>query len=304
MTAIITAFLAYLIDTLFGEFKFFETSKVKHPIIMIGFLISSFEKYFYKDSIFRGAVLVLITLTLVSSLSTFIMIVLNLFPTFLTIMITATVASIFLAHNMLYTEVKNIISASNQKEAIAQLVSRDTKNMSQSDIYKASIETYAENLSDGVIAPLFYLILFGLPGIIIYKTINTMDSMVGYRNNKYENFGKFAAKLDDVVNYIPSRVTALFIMIVFNIKPLLSFYHDGKKHDSPNAGHPITAMALGLNISLGGETSYFGIIKNKPYFGKGRREICEDDLVKALTLKSKLDATVFVLFLLSLTQLF
>ena len=164
------------------------------------------------------------------------------------------------------------------------LVSRDTEHMSESDIYKAAIETYAENLSDGVIAPLFYLLLFNLPGIILYKTVNTMDSMVGYRNKRYENYGKAAAIFDDIVNYIPSRITALLIMLISNQKEIFGFYEYGKKHDSPNAGHPITAMALALDIKLGGDTHYFGKLKKKPYFGVGREIITDNDVQNALNL--------------------
>ena len=154
-------------------------------------------------------------------------------------------------------------------------------------MYKAAIETYAENLSDGVIAPMFYLLLFGLPGILVYKAINTMDSMVGYKNQKYELFGKAAALLDDLANYIPSRITAVLIMLFANQKDLFAFYEDGKKHESPNAGHPITAMALALDIKLGGDTSYFGTVKKKAYFGKGRKEITAEDVKKALELLPK-----------------
>ena len=164
------------------------------------------------------------------------------------------------------------------------LVSRDTQEMSESDIYKAAIETYAENLSDGVVSPLFYLLLFGLPGIIIYKAVNTMDSMVGYRNDKYENYGKAAALLDDALNYIPSRLTAVIIMLAGKQKNLFAFYEDGEKHDSPNAGHPITAMALVLGVKLGGDTSYFGKIKHKVNFGIGRGTITAEDVKKAINL--------------------
>ncbi len=185
---------------------------------------------------------------------------------------------------MLYDAVKDILTLEDKKQAISMLVSRDTEAMSESDIYKAAIETYAENLSDGVVAPLFYLLLFNLPGIIIYKTINTMDSMVGYRNEEYENYGKVAALLDDVANYIPSRITAVLIMLLSTHKGIFSFYKDGKKHDSPNAGHPITAMAQALGVKLGGDTYYFGKLKKKPYFGEGREEISQEDVKNALNL--------------------
>ena len=271
--------LAYLIDRIFGEFRF-----IKHPIIIIGELISWFEKHYYKDSVFRGISLLLFVLTFVGVISVGIAMLLTQLPTLLETIITATIASIFIAHRMLHDSVAAVLSASDKKAAIAMLVSRDTQDMSESDIYKAAIETYAENLSDGVIAPMFYLLLFGLPGIILYKAVNTMDSMVGYRTPKYEHYGKAAARLDDILNFIPSRLTALIIMIVGKRSDIFAFYGDGKKHDSPNAGHPITAMALVLGVRLGGDTSYFGTLKKKAFFGKGRVQIRANDVNIALNL--------------------
>jgi len=279
MTNLFIALFAYFIDKKFGEFRF-----IKHPIIIIGELITFFEEKFYKRSIFVGLLLVLFILSITGSLSFALWLYLDYLPNWLNILVSSFIASIFIAHNMLRSSVEGVLIAKDKKIAIAMLVSRDTDEMTQSDIYKAAIETYAENLSDGVVAPLFYLLLFGLPGIVIYKAINTMDSMVGYRNAKYENYGKVAAKLDDFVNFLPSRLTALLIMLVSRKKPLLSFYKDGKKHDSPNAGHPITAMALAIDVTLGGDTSYFGEIKKKPNFGKGHKEIIQEDVKKALNL--------------------
>ncbi len=277
LSNILTAILAYFIDKFFGEFSF-----IKHPIIYIGELITFFEDKFYKDTIFRGLLLVIFILTIVSIFSIAIYDYLKVFSTSLNIFITSIIASIFIAHKMLRDAVQGVLDAEDKHQAISMLVSRDTKDMSSSDIYKASIETYAENLSDGVVAPIFYLLLFNLPGIIIYKAINTMDSMVGYRNKKYERYGKVAAKLDDVVNYIPSRLTAVLIMFIGGQKDIFSFYKNGQKHESPNAGHPITAMALVLGIKLGGDTSYFGKIKKKPYFGKGRKLILASDVRNSL----------------------
>ena len=222
---------------------------------------------------------------------------------YVVVIVSSILASIFIAHNMLYESVKNISTCQDKKSAISQLVSRDVENMDESDIYKASIETYAENLSDGVVAPLFYLLLFNLPGIVIYKTINTMDSMVGYKNERYEKFGKIAAKLDDVANYIPSRITAVFIMIAAKQKNIFAFYEDGKKHESPNAGHPITAMALACGIKLGGDTYYFGKLKEKATFGEGKVEIESYDLNKALEFGKKVDklilTTLVLLYIIS-----
>jgi len=277
MNHILITILAYFIDKIFGEFSF-----IKHPIIYIGEMITFFEDRFYKDSIIRGFFLVLFILSIVSIFSIAIYEYLNLLSIYINIFISSIIASIFIAHKMLKDSVREVLESENKREKIAMLVSRDTKDMSDSDVYKAAIETYAENLSDGVVAPLFYLLLFNLPGIIIYKAINTMDSMVGYRTPKYEKYGKIAAKLDDIANFIPSRITATLIMIIGKQKDIFSFYKDGKKHESPNAGHPITAMALVLGVKLGGDTSYFGKIKKKPFFGKGRKFITKKDLLKSL----------------------
>lgn len=281
---ICVSFLAYIIDKIFGEFRF-----IKHPIIYIGELIKFFEDKFYKDSIFRGFFLVLFVLSIVYFISFGVIFLLDTLPKTLNIIITSIIASMFLAHKMLYQSVKNILTSTNKKEEISMLVSRDTKDMSESDIYKASIETYAENLSDGVIAPLFYLLFFGLGGIVIYKAINTMDSMVAYKNKRYEKYGKVAAYLDDIANFIPSRITAILIMVINKQTNIFAFYKDGKKHDSPNAGHPIAAMALSLNIKLGGDSMYFGELKQKHFFGGGRLRLISDDLKRALSIKSKVD---------------
>ncbi len=282
--------LAYIIDKIFGEFRFIKF--YKHPVVFMGDFISWFEKRFYKDSIARGVILNLSLLSLIFVVVFFIdFFVDNVF-------VLALIASSGLASKSLFDSVKEIL---NTPQNIKYLVSRDTNNLNQSDINKASIETYAENISDGVIAPLFYLLLFGLYGLFIYKGINTLDSMVGYKNDKYEKFGKFSAKLDDIANYIPSRITAVLIALLFwSKKALLGFYSFGKLHESPNAGHPISAMALSLNISLGGDTSYFGKIKHKPYFGDGKKEITKEDLSKALSLQIRLDLFIIVFLILGL----
>ncbi len=283
-------FFAYLIDFIFGEFHLIKT--LYHPIILLGNYIKWFEKKFYKDTIFRGFLLTISLLSLV-------FIVTFLLSKIDNIYFQALLCSFTISSKMLYDSVKEVISSDNPKYAISMLVSRDTKEMSESDINKAAIETYAENLSDGVIAPMFYLAFFGIVGAFIYKAINTLDSMVGYRNEKYENFGKFAAKLDDVANYIPARITALLISLLFFSKTAFQkFYTYGKKHESPNAGHPISAIALALNISLGGPTSYFGKVKEKPYFGEGKKEIKKEDVKKAISIKLKMDILILASLLL------
>ncbi len=278
------ALIAFSIDRVFGEFNF-----IKHPVVLMGDYIKWFEKKFYKESVARG---MLLTLTLIIIT----VILISPFYVYLNTLLLGIVASTTIASKMLYESVREILF---HPQNIKYLVSRDTTELSSSDINKAAIETYAENLSDGVIAPLFYLLLFGLWGAFIYKAINTLDSMVGYRNKRYEKFGKFSAKLDDIVNYIPARITAILIAILMGSKKaLLNFYAYGKAHESPNAGHPIASMAWAIGVKLGGDTSYFGKVKSKPYFGEGKLLIEKEDITKALSLQLRLD--IFILIFLSM----
>jgi adenosylcobinamide-phosphate synthase len=253
----------------------------------MGDFIKWFEKYFYKDSILMGAILTISLILIVFCISYTLSIVLPWY-------IQAIIASMGIASKMLYDSVYDIISNPSH---IKYLVSRDTKDLSSSDINKAAIETYGENLSDGVIAPLFYLIVFGLPGIFVYKAINTLDSMIGYRNDRYELFGKVAAHLDDIANYIPARITTLLLsVLMLSKKAMVNSIKYGSLHDSLNAGYPISAIAGICDLSLGGPTSYFGKIKNKPYFGDGRLEILKDDIKKALSFRIRMD--IFIILLL------
>jgi len=283
-----TALIAYATDRLLGEFHF-----IRHPVILMGDYIQWFEKHFYKDSIFRGALLSLslITVTLlIISLITYI--IHSLLPpdSYLLPILYGIIASTTIASKMLYDSVKDILIHPHH---IKYLVSRDTESLSRSEVNKAAIETYAENLSDGVIAPLFWLLLLGLPGAFVYKAVNTLDSMVGYRTPRYEKFGKVSARLDDWLNYIPARITALLILLLsskFYISSTL--LHQASRHDSPNAGYPITAMAWALDIRLGGPTRYFGKVKEKAYFGVGREMITTDDIRRALAFRNRVDRLV------------
>lgn len=287
------ALIAYIVDMIFSEFQ--KLKFLKHPIIFMGEYISWFEKKFYKDSIFRGFLLCISLVFIVFIIVYMLCFIDNIF-------IQGLLASFTLSSKMLYDAVRDVVLSENleeKKQKISMLVSRDTSVLSNEDINKAAIETYAENLSDGVIAPLFYLLCFGIVGTFVYKAINTLDSMVGYRNAKYEKFGKFSARLDDVANYIPSRITALIIALLFySKKAFLEFYKYGKKHESFNAGLPISAYALALNVKLGGPTSYFGKIKDKPFFGDGKENIENQDVLKALEFKKRLDIFIIIVLIL------
>lgn len=167
------------------------------------------------------------------------------------------------------------------RKNLSVIVGRDTEKLSEKEILKATIETLSENLSDGIVAPLFYLVIGGLPFAMAYKAINTLDSMVGYKNERYKDFGWASARLDDIANYMPARISGVLIgiasFIVFRSWAIasLSFrtmIQDGRKHISPNAGVPEAAIAGALGVQLGGSSTYNGVVVHKPYIGVERIE--------------------------------
>ena len=173
------------------------------------------------------------------------------------------------------------------RTAVARIVGRDTKSLSEEGVTKAAVETVAENFSDGVLAPLFYLFLGGAPLALLYKAINTMDSMVGYKNERYRFFGWAAAKLDDIANYIPSRIAALLWIVASglagqNAKNAWRIWRrDRRNHASPNSAQTESACAGALGVQLAGPASYFGQEVDKPYIGDALRPIEPKDIEKA-----------------------
>ena len=302
--------LAYLVDRMVGEFGF-----VRHPVVMMGDGIGWFERRLYRDSVWWGVWLVL---TVVGGVwlvawgiewGVGVWVPKSSHPILHTLVV-AIIASTTIASRMLYDSVRGVIA---HPETIRYLVSRDTETLTSSQINKAAIETYAENLSDGVIAPLFYLVLFGLPGAFVYKAINTLDSMVGYRNARYERFGKVSARLDDIANYLPARITALLIVVVGAqsrktthrsvCPPSLScvlcslIARQAARHPSPNAGYPIAAMGWTVCVRLGGPTRYDGVLKPKGWLGIGPRTIEAKELRRALALQGRLDMLIVSILL-------
>ena len=172
------------------------------------------------------------------------------------------------------------------RKAISYLVSRDTETMTEEEIIKASIETIAENLGDGIVAPMFYVVIGGAPLGWYYKSVNTLDSMVGYKNDKYNHYGYCSAKWDDVLNYIPARLTAVFILIAglflrYNLRNGIQILkRDKKNHASPNSAYPESAAAGLLDIQLGGKASYFGQVSIKPTMGDLNKKLEVEDLLK------------------------
>ena len=175
------------------------------------------------------------------------------------------------------------ISLEAGRKQVSRIVGRDTSALSDQEVRTAALETLAENLSDGVIAPLFWYFLLGVPGMLAYKMVNTLDSMIGYRNVRYKDFGCWAARIDDVANYLPARLTALLMVLVSGRWTLLKFVaHYGRMHASPNSGYPEAALAGILNCRFGGPHDYFGETVYKPFIGSNPRPVNSDDMRRAI----------------------
>lgn len=205
-------------------------------------------------------------------------------------------ATAFLAQKELGRAVEAVSEALRQslsagREAVSHVVGRDPQALDEAGVARAAVETLAESTSDGVVAPWFFLVLFGLPGIALYKAVNTADSMIGHLNDRYRDYGWAAARLDDVLNWIPARLTAMLITIACFFVPGASpskawatARRDARKHESPNAGWPESAFAGALGFQLGGPRSYDGEMVDLPAFGTGKAALGASDIMLALLL--------------------
>jgi len=282
---IIGLLIGFGLDQLFGD-----PEKLPHPIVGFGHLISFGEKRLNKGKfLFEKGALMTIFLTgsiyFVSYL--FINITIN-YNYIFNLLLTAVIVFFCLSARTLRDEVRMVFEALEQstdagRKQLSRIVGRDTATLEPQYIRSAALETLAENLSDGVIAPLFWFALLGAPGMLAYKMINTLDSMIGYKNDRYLYFGKFAARLDDVANYIPARITALLMLLVTaNLSKTAFVLKNGSQHSSPNSGYPEAALAAILNCRFGGPNSYFGKIVDKPFIGSNIKVFQLVDMKKAL----------------------
>ena len=193
-----------------------------------------------------------------------------------------------LAGTTLIREVREVFLALDRsldegRRQVARIVGRDTSQLTAQEVRTAALETLAENLSDGVIAPLFWFALLGTPGMLAYKMVNTLDSMIGYRTERYRQFGCWAARIDDVANYIPARLTALLMVLASGHLSLISFvWRNGRRHASPNSGYPEAALAGALDCRFGGPHYYFGELFDKPYIGENDRPLTTADMKTAV----------------------
>ena len=193
-----------------------------------------------------------------------------------------------LAGTTLIREVRAVFLALDRsldagRKQVARIVGRDTSELSAQEVRTAALETLAENLSDGVIAPLFWFALLGTPGMLAYKMVNTLDSMIGYKTERYRDFGCWAAHIDDIANFIPARLTALLMVLAAGKPQLATFvWKNGRKHASPNSGYPEAALAGILDCRFGGPHHYFGQLFDKPYIGSNDRPLTTADMRTAI----------------------
>jgi adenosylcobinamide-phosphate synthase len=256
-----------------------------------------------------GAVALLALLVVVGTVAFAIEIILFQLP--FGLLFAAAAASTLLAQRSLFVHVSEVADALEDgglvagRQAVAHIVGRDTAALDQSGIARAAIESLAENFSDGVVAPTFWMVIAGLPGAAVYKAINTADSVIGYRTERYQDFGRTAAQLDDLVNLPASRLSALLIVAAASFTKGASAgaawratWRHGPKHVSPNAGYPEAAMAGALGLALAGPRVYDGVATGGAWMGDGRREATPQDIHAALDLCSRADGLLIAIALL------
>ena len=287
--------IGYILDLIFGDPYSFP-----HIIRLIGNLISSTEKILRrilprsnKGEFASGILLVIIVTVLPTIITIFILIACERISSYLRLAVEGFICYQLLATRSLkdesmkvYKELRNN-DLEGARYKVSMIVGRDTKELTEEGIIKATVETIAENTSDGIIAPMIYMIIGGAPLGLFYKAINTMDSMVGYKNDKYLYFGRVAAKSDDVLNYIPARIAA-YIMIVasflinMNGKNAYKIYkRDRYNHSSPNSAHTEAVCAGALEVELAGDAYYFGKLHKKKTIGNSLRPIEIEDIDRA-----------------------
>ena len=303
----LTTAAAFLLDTLIGD----PRSKL-HPVVLMGNLISLLEKILLRAEdraavkIIKGGVLVVIVLAVnfvIGAAIEFEAASLGLMTA--EVFINALVLSFMISPRSLAEagrEIHDLLMLGNIVEArrkVGWIVGRDTDRLNEPEIVRATVETIAENTVDGIISPLFWFLIGGLPCAIAYRAANTMDSMIGYKNDKYLHFGRIAARLDDVLNYIPARLTAILFITAALIlhldyrNAINMIRRDAKKHPSPNGGYAEAAVAGALDIRLGGFNSYFGRQTFRAYMGEAIEVLASNHIMLAI----RMMYTATILFL-------
>ena len=301
MTNCIALLIGWVLDLLFGD-----PQRLPHPIVWFGKAIAFCEHRLNKGihRKLKGALVAIGLIAATFAIGTMINWQLPI--------INFVIVFYCLAGTTLIREVRQVFLALDRsleegRTQVARIVGRDTSELSAQEVRTAALETLAENLSDGVIAPLFWLAVLGIPGMLAYKMVNTLDSMIGYKTERYKDFGCWAAHIDDIANYIPARLTAL-LMILSSGRKLFTIHYSlftfvwryGRKHASPNSGYPEAALAGILDCRFGGPHYYFGELFDKPYIGENDRELTTEDMKKAVRVNRTAEVMMVVLTALCL----
>jgi len=324
LIAILPLLIGWVLDLILGD-----PAWLPHPVVGFGKMIASGEHHLNKGNHrkMKGALMAIFLIAFVFAATYALVIIL---PPFGRVGVCSLLVFYCLAGTTLIREVRAVFlvldrSLEEGRKQVARIVGRDTSELSAQEVRTAALETLAENLSDGVIAPLFWLAILGTPGMLAYKMVNTLDSMIGYRTERYKDFGCWAARIDDVANYIPARLTALLMVAGYKVMSLAGFegfnfqlsarreatlhawrtfnfqlitfiWRNGRRHASPNSGYPEAALAGILNCRFGGPHYYFGELFDKPFIGENARELTTADMQTAVRLNRTAEVLAIILF--------
>lgn len=293
---------AWLLDRWLGDPQW-----MPHPVVAFGKAIAFFERRLNRGEgrFLKGMLVSCLLVAGVYGLTAWLLRQAALFSPGLLLALQVLLIFYCLAGTTLVREVRMVFLAVDRsleegRRQVSRIVGRDTSGLSAQEVRTAALETLAENLSDGVVAPLFWYLLLGVPGMLAYKMVNTLDSMIGYRNERYRRFGCFAARLDDVANFVPARLTAFLMVLASGRLSLLGFVaRYGNQHASPNSGYPESALAGILNCRFGGPHHYFGEEVWKPYIGDNDRPLTTADMRTAIRINRRVEGWMVLLVLAS-----
>ena len=295
--------IGWLMDLAFGD-----PERLPHPVVLFGKLIAKGEKVLNRGNwrMAKGALLA-VGLVVATVVATWALLQLaDAIYIIIGVAVRAILVFYCLAGTTLIKEVRDVFIALDRslddgRRQVARIVGRDTSELTREEVQKAALETLAENLSDGVVAPLFWYAIGGVPAMMGYKMVNTLDSMIAYHSPRYLRFGTVAARIDDVANYLPARITALLMILVAGRPGLIGFVVKyGPCHASPNSGWPEAALSGILGCRFGGPHKYFGEMFDKPYIGDTDRELFTEDMSKAVEINRRVEIIAVAIVILLL----
>lgn len=299
MLVLIPLVAGYVLDLLLGDPR-----RLPHPVVLFGNLIGWIERKWNKGRcrFLKGGVVAVVYPLGVLAAGWGVAWCAQAVGVWCSVLVATVFVFYGLANRSLIQEGGEVIRALREqgleagRKRLSWIVGRDTSELTPKEIYTAVLETMAENLSDGVVAPLFYYAIGGFPAMMAYKMVNTLDSMIGYRDERFRQFGCCAARLDDALNYFPARLTALFMAVVAYRRGLFRFIlRNCYMHASPNSGFPESAMAGILDCRFGGAHVYHGLLVEKPYIGDNGREVGYADYLKAVQVNQRVTLLAVVL---------